>query len=56
MYVKSRYEAAWFPRSSLSFCIFLLNYMYLHTGRYIPVCLMMMMSMRTPTCIHISIC
>lgn len=37
MYVKSRYEPAWFPRSSLSFCIFLyllLNYMYLPTGRY----------------------
>lgn len=35
MYVKSRYEPAWFPRSSLSFCIFLLNYMYLPTGRYL---------------------
>lgn len=32
MYVRSRYEAAWFPRSSLS--IVLLNYMYLPTGRY----------------------
>lgn len=35
MYVKSRYEPAWFPRSSLS--IVLLNYMYLPTGRYLYV-------------------
>lgn len=36
--VKSRYEPAWFPRSSLSiFLYLLLNYMYLPTGRYLCV-------------------